>query len=125
MTDELQNLQDRLNQARAEGIGQENKPHPHGSHAPTESEQKNMNMGIRAGTELVVSLVAGGGLGYALDQWLGTQPWLMIFFLFMGLCAAFLNIYKITQNLDSAVGFTGLQKQKKQANKSAKNTQEP
>ncbi len=105
MSDELQDLQDRLNKARAEGIGQDVKPRPHGSQMPTASEQKNMNMGIRAGTELVVSLAAGGGLGYALDRWLGTAPWLMIFFLFMGLCAAFLNIYKITQNLDSSVGF--------------------
>lgn len=115
--DKLKNLQDRLNQARQDGVGQE---HHTSSHPGlTQSEQKNMNQGIRAGTELVVSLVAGGGLGYALDQWLGTGPWLLILFLFLGVCAAFMNIYKITQNLDQSVGFKRLQNQKKPGNENA------
>jgi len=29
---------------------------------------------------LVVAMLVGGGIGYFLDRWLHTRPWLMLFF---------------------------------------------
>ncbi len=37
--------------------------------------------------ELVVGLGIGFGIGYGLDSLLGTGPWLMIIFIFLGLAA--------------------------------------
>ena len=69
-----------------------------------------MNVGMRAGTEFIASVVAGGALGWGVDSWLHTRPWGMIILLFLGVGAGFLSIYRITNNLGAAVGFASLQK---------------
>ncbi|MBI5637124.1 MAG: AtpZ/AtpI family protein [Nitrospinae bacterium] len=46
------------------------------------------------GTQLVVSIFIGFGMGYWLDKWLGTQPVLMLVFMLLGVAAGFLNIYR-------------------------------
>lgn len=76
-----------------------------------------MNAGARAGMELVVSVVAGCALGYGLDRWLGTAPWLMILFLFLGMGAGFMSVYRINNKLDSSIGFAALQKAQKNVTK--------
>ncbi|MEO1044857.1 MAG: AtpZ/AtpI family protein [Pseudomonadota bacterium] len=54
----------------------------------------------RMGTRVLADLVAGvaGGLlfGWLLDRWLGTSPWLMLVFLFLGIIVAFRNIMRLT-----------------------------
>ncbi len=40
--------------------------------------------GFDVGLRVVVSVLACGGLGLALDKWLGTLPWLMLLGLFLG-----------------------------------------
>ncbi len=46
------------------------------------------------GTQLVVSIFIGFGMGYWLDKQLGTQPVLMLVFMLLGVAAGFLNIYR-------------------------------
>jgi ATP synthase protein I len=41
------------------------------------------------GTEMVASVVLGLVVGIALDTWLGTEPWLLIVGLGLGIAAAF------------------------------------
>jgi ATP synthase protein I len=55
-----------------------------------------MSTGLRAGSELVINTLVGGGLGYMLDQWLHTKPWFMIVFLLFGMMAGFRNIWRLT-----------------------------
>ena len=76
-----------------------------------------LNDGARAGLEFVVSIVAGGGIGWLLDGWLGTKPWFFIIFLFLGVGAGFMSVYRINNNLGSGVGFAPLQKPQKTATK--------
>lgn len=52
------------------------------------------NVALKAATDLVAALVVGALLGYVIDRWLGTTPWGMIIFLFLGFGAGFLNIYR-------------------------------
>lgn len=64
-----------------------------------EPEQEPMRLsgvgiGLRIATELVVALVVGGAIGWFLDKWLNTAPWLMIVFLFFGFAAGTLNIIR-------------------------------
>ncbi len=61
---------------------------------------------MRVATDLVAALVVGGFLGYWLDEWLDTRPWLMIVFLILGFAAGFLNIYRAQTGQDYKVGFT-------------------
>ena len=43
-----------------------------------------MGLGFRIAVELVAGIAVGTLIGYALDGWLGTRPWLMVVFLFLG-----------------------------------------
>ena len=46
------------------------------------------------GTQLVVSIFIGFGIGYWLDGLLGTRPLLMLLFVVLGVAAGFVNIYR-------------------------------
>ena len=46
------------------------------------------------GTQLVVSVFIGFGMGYWLDKQFGTQPVLMVVFMLLGVAAGFLNVYR-------------------------------
>jgi ATP synthase protein I len=45
--------------------------------------------------EVVSALVVGVGIGWALDRWLGTWPWLFLVFFVMGSAAGVLNVYRL------------------------------
>lgn len=44
--------------------------------------------------ELVVGVVVGGGVGWALDRQFGTAPWLMIVLVILGFAAGLLNVVR-------------------------------
>jgi ATP synthase protein I len=46
------------------------------------------------GLSLVVAIVMGAGLGYALDRWLGTSPWLFLLGFFIGMAAGMLSVFR-------------------------------
>ncbi|WP_268893640.1 AtpZ/AtpI family protein [Roseomonas harenae] len=52
-------------------------------------------MGFRAGVEVVSALVVGAAIGFGLDRWLGTFPWLFLVFFVVGGAAGVLNIYRL------------------------------
>lgn len=56
-------------------------------------------MAMRIGTELVAGLVVGVGIGYMLDRWLGTMPWFLVGFFFLGAGAGILNVYRSASGL--------------------------
>jgi ATP synthase protein I len=68
-------------------------------------ESENMSVGMRAGAELVGCIGGAALIGYGLDRWLDTKPWALIIMLLLGVATAFMNIWKATQNMGSAVGF--------------------
>ena len=50
-----------------------------------------MQMGrtAEAAWEASLSVVVGAGIGFLLDRWAGTAPWLMVVFVVLGTLAAF------------------------------------
>ena len=52
-------------------------------------------IGFRAGVEVVSALVVGIAVGYGLDRWLGTWPWLFLLFFVAGSAAGVLNVYRL------------------------------
>ena len=50
--------------------------------------------GMRAAAEMIGGVIVGGVLGWYLDQWLGTKPWLFILFFLLGSGAGVLNIIR-------------------------------
>jgi ATP synthase protein I len=51
--------------------------------------------GFRLSTELVAGVLAGAGIGWVLDRWLGISPWGMIVFLLLGFAAGVLNVMRV------------------------------
>lgn len=54
---------------------------------------------------LVAGPLLGGTIGYHLDQWLNTGPWLLILMFFMGAAAGFVNVYRSVTGIGLAVGY--------------------
>jgi len=46
------------------------------------------------GIALVAATAIGLLIGYGLDQWLGTRPWLTMVFTLFGIAAGFLNLFR-------------------------------
>ena len=63
--------------------------------AAQEDNTESMSVGLRAGAELVTSIMAGGLIGYGLDHWLNTKPLFLIAFLIMLMPVIFINQCKI------------------------------
>ncbi|GAB6061765.1 MAG: AtpZ/AtpI family protein [Candidatus Dadabacteria bacterium] len=58
---------------------------------------------VSAGTlELGMSVAIGAGIGYALDTWLGTGPWMTLFWLVCGVIAGFRSLVRVLRNLERA-----------------------
>lgn len=51
------------------------------------------------GMHMVSGPLVGVAIGYFLDKWLGTGPWLKLAFLIIGVGAGFLNVYVDTKGL--------------------------
>lgn len=48
------------------------------------------------GISMVVSTFIGLGMGYYLDKWLETDPWMTLSFLLIGIISGFRNIFILT-----------------------------
>ncbi len=48
------------------------------------------------GISMVAATFIGLAIGYRLDRWLGTSPWLTLIFLGLGIAAGFRNIFVMT-----------------------------
>ena len=64
-----------------------------------------MGIGFRVGVDVAAALAVGLGIGYLLDAWLGTKPWLLVVFFFLGAGAGVLNVYRAVQGMGYQVGF--------------------
>jgi F0F1-type ATP synthase assembly protein I len=45
------------------------------------------------GISMALAICLGALIGYYLDKWLGTSPWLLLVFLAFGVAAAFRNLF--------------------------------
>ncbi len=50
--------------------------------------------GTRHAFEIAATTIVGAGIGWALDRWLGTGPWLFLVFVLLGIGAGFWNLVK-------------------------------
>lgn len=53
---------------------------------------KAMGVAFRIIAELVISIMVGTAMGWFLDDWLGTAPWLLIVFFILGFVAGLINV---------------------------------
>lgn len=69
------------------------------------STTSGLGIGLRIGVEMVSALAVGLAIGWGLDRWLGTKPWLMVLFFFLGAAAGILNAYRASTGMDDSIGF--------------------
>ena len=64
-------------------------------------EKKGSFMGnaFKLGTELVAAVAVGTIIGFILDSWFDTKPWLMIIFFFLGAAAGMLNVIRAAKKM--------------------------
>ena len=67
----------------------------------SEGEKRGSLMGnaFKLGTELVAAVGVGTIIGFILDSWFGTTPWLIIIFFFLGAAAGMLNVIRTANRM--------------------------
>lgn len=100
--DPLRDLEERLERARRSR--EQQSPRASGDDAAGESRSA-LALAFRIGLELVVAVVVGVAIGWAFDRWLGTRPWGMIVFFFLGIGAGMVNVYRAVTGMGAAVGY--------------------
>ena len=67
----------------------------------SDSEKRGSFMGtaFKLGTELVAAVGVGTIIGFILDNWFGTKPWLIIIFFFLGAAAGLMNVIKAANRM--------------------------
>ena len=67
----------------------------------SDGEKKGSYMGsaFKLGTELVAAVAVGTIIGFILDSWFDTKPWLIIIFFFLGTAAGILNVIRTANKM--------------------------
>jgi ATP synthase protein I len=100
--DRLRSLGERVERARAA----RESSRPQSEHAEDKGLlQVALGLGMRFGIEMVVALGLGFGIGWAIDRFLGTQPWAMVVFLLLGAAAGIVNVWRALTGKGQAVGY--------------------
>ena len=69
------------------------------------NDRSGLNFAMRLGVEMIAALIVGVTIGYFLDRWLGTKPWLMLLFFVLGSAAGCLGVYRAATGLGQTVGY--------------------
>lgn len=69
--------------------------------------------GMRAAMEFILSILVSAYIGYWIDNYFNTTPAFIFIFVILGTATGFMAIYKISNNLDSSIGYSSLHNSKK------------
>ena len=62
--------------------------------------KSNIGVAFKLSTELVSAVVVGTIIGFILDNWFGTKPWLILLFFFLGVATGILNVIKSAKKMN-------------------------
>jgi len=66
-----------------------------------QSSSSSIGVAFKLSTEMVAAVVVGTIIGFILDNWFGTKPWLILIFFFVGVVAGILNVIRSAKNMQS------------------------
>jgi ATP synthase protein I len=58
------------------------------------SKPASLGMALKLSTEMVAAVLVGTIIGYILDSWFDSKPWLIIIFFFVGAAAGITNVIR-------------------------------
>ena len=64
-----------------------------------EGSKSSMGTAFKMSTELVAAVGVGTIIGFILDQWFGTKPWLILIFFFIGVITGIMNVVKSAKKM--------------------------
>jgi len=64
-----------------------------------QSSSSNLGVAFKMSTEMVAAVVVGTIIGFILDNWFGTKPWLILIFFFVGVVAGILNVIRSAKDM--------------------------
>ena len=64
-----------------------------------QSSSSNIGVAFKLSTEMVDAVVVGTIIGFILDNWFGTKPWLILIFFFVGVVTGILNVFRSAKNM--------------------------
>ena len=64
-----------------------------------EPSRSGMGNAFKMSTELVAAVAVGTIIGFILDNWFGTKPWLIIIFFFVGVIAGIITVIKSAKKM--------------------------
>ena len=65
------------------------------------SPSSNLGIAFKMSTEMVAAVVVGTIIGFILDNWFGTKPWLILIFFFVGVIAGILNVVRTAKSMQN------------------------
>ena len=71
------------------------------SNISKQSSSSNLGTAFKMSTELVAAVVVRTIIGFILDNWFGTKPWLILIFFFVGVVTGILNVVKSAKKMQS------------------------
>ena len=68
---------------------------------PSDEDDKKSSFGkaFQLSTELVSAVLVATIIGFILDNWFDTKPWLIIVFFFIGVATGILNVFKSAKKM--------------------------
>ena len=90
-------LGDRLGKVKAQ--------HQADANAELDADMRGRGMayGMRMAAELVGAVMVGGAIGWGLDRWLGSTPWLFLLFFVLGFAAGVLNVVRAYERMQKEI----------------------
>jgi len=65
-------------------------------------DMSGMGRGLRLGSEFAAAIIVGAGMGYLLDTWLHTTPWLFLVMVMVGFAAGVVNVTRSAAQMNTA-----------------------
>ena len=66
-----------------------------------DNEKSSFGKAFQLSTELVSAVLVATIIGFILDNWFDTKPWLIIIFFFVGVVAGILNVIRSAKKLQN------------------------
>ena len=93
--DDLGSRLDEMNQRLGRNIASK------GDDPDTPPKNGAMGMGLRLASEFVSSILVGALIGYGIDWFAGTAPWVMIVFLMFGFASGVMNVIRSAEKMQT------------------------
>ena len=66
-----------------------------------DTSSSKLGIAFKISTEMVAAVAVGTIIGFILDNWFGTKPWLILIFFFVGVVAGILNVFRSAKSIQN------------------------